>query len=63
MGESAHDCVAGLPLPIEVLELLHQPSGKRLFILLLNALAVTILLKHQFDRGQGTDGQLEESTS
>jgi uncharacterized membrane protein (DUF2068 family) len=55
--------MAGLPLPIEVLELLHQPSGKRLVILLLNALVVAFLLKHQFDRGQRTDGQLEESTS
>lgn len=55
--------MAGLPLPIEVLELLHQPSGKRLFILLLNALVVAFLLQHQLASGQVTDEPLEESAS
>ncbi len=47
--------LAGLPLPIEVLELLHQPSGKRLFILILNTLVVAFLLKHQLDLGRATE--------
>lgn len=39
--------MVGLPIPVEVQELLHDPSRRRLMILLLNLTVLGYLLKHQ----------------
>lgn len=39
--------LAGLPLPLEVQELLHDPSWRRVIILLLNLAVVGYVIKHQ----------------
>jgi uncharacterized membrane protein (DUF2068 family) len=39
--------LAGLPLPLEVQELMHEASWRRLIILLLNVAVVGYLIKHQ----------------
>jgi uncharacterized membrane protein (DUF2068 family) len=45
--------MAALPLPLEVQELMHDLSGRRLVILLLNVVVVGYLLKHQLAKGLG----------
>lgn len=45
--------MAALPLPLEVQELMHDLSGRRLVILLLNVVVVGYLLKHQLTDGFG----------
>jgi uncharacterized membrane protein (DUF2068 family) len=45
--------MAALPLPLEVQELMHDLSGRRLVILLLNVVVVGYLLKHQLAEGLG----------
>lgn len=44
--------IVGLPLPIETQELLHEPSGKRLTILLLNLAVFGFLIKKQIGKAQ-----------
>jgi uncharacterized membrane protein (DUF2068 family) len=43
--------MAALPLPLEVQELMHDLSWRRLVIFLLNVLVVGALLKHQLTEG------------
>ncbi|HEY9617992.1 MAG TPA: DUF2127 domain-containing protein [Microcoleaceae cyanobacterium] len=53
--------MAGLPLPIELQEFLHQPSWQRFVIFCLNSLVVLFLLKHQFDARTISTSELEAS--
>jgi uncharacterized membrane protein (DUF2068 family) len=50
--------MAALPLPLEVQELMHDLSGRRLVILLLNVVVVGYLLKHQLAEGFASEKEI-----